>query len=345
MVSALCKELCLRKNFLGNTTLDTVYFGGGTPSVLTDCQLDNIFETIRNNFSIAENAEISFECNPDDITPEYCDKLFSLDINRLSIGIQSFFDDDLQLLNRRHSADSAKKAVEVAQKSGFSNITVDLIYGLPNMTLERWKHNLNEVEKLQVQHLSSYSLMVEEHTALHKFVRTGKFILPKEETVLEQFNYLIDWAQQHGFEQYEISNFAKSGFESRHNSAYWCGKPYLGIGPSAHSFNGDNRYWNIAHNAKYISALQNSVLPLEEEHLSVKDKYNELIMTGLRTRNGVDIDWVKNNFPNEYYHTFAQTKNKYLAQNLVQEKENKIILTRNGIMLSDMIMSDFFITD
>lgn len=344
MVSALCKEIEMRNGFL-NAPLETIYFGGGTPSVLQPYELEQLFATIHKQFSILPNAEINFECNPDDITKEYCQKLRSLGVNRLSIGIQSFFDDDLQLLNRRHSANSAKKAVEIAQNCGFSNITVDLIYGLPNMTLERWKQNLNEVAKLHVQHLSAYSLMVEEHTALHKFVRTGKFILPTEESVLEQFNYLIDWSQQTGFEQYEISNFAKKDFQSRHNSAYWCGKPYLGIGPSAHSFNGDNRYWNIAHNAKYISALQNSVLPLEEEHLSVKDKYNELIMTGLRTRNGVDIDWVKNNFPNEYYHTFAQTKNKYLAQNLVQEKENKIILTRNGIMLSDMIMSDFFITD
>lgn len=340
-VSAICKELQLRKDFI-TEPLSTIYFGGGTPSVLNKDELTRIFDTIHENFSISSGAEISFECNPDDISEEYCKMLKSLGINRLSIGIQSFFDDDLQLLNRRHSAESAKNAVKIAQNVGFENITIDLIYGLPNMTLERWKQNLQEVENLNIQHLSAYSLMVEEHTALNKFVKTGKFILPTEDSVLEQFNYLIDWSQRTGFEQYEISNFAKDGMYSRHNSSYWSGEPYLGVGPSAHSFDGAHRYWNIAHNAKYIEAIKNNSIPFEMETLSLTDKYNELIMTSLRTKKGVDIRLIKNNFPEEYYRNFVTQKDSYIKRGLLQEHQTNISLTRQGIMLSDSIMSDLF---
>lgn len=343
-VDAVCKELQMRKDFF-TEPIETLYFGGGTPSLLSKDELNQIFTTIHENFSISSDAEISFECNPDDISEEYCKTLRSFGINRLSIGIQSFFDDDLQLLNRRHSADSALRAVKIAQNTGFQNITVDLIYGLPNMTLNRWKQNLQEVEKLHIQHLSAYSLMVEEHTALHKFVKTGKFILPNEDSVLEQFNYLIDWSERTGFEQYEISNFAKNGMYSRHNSSYWTGSQYLGVGPSAHSFDGKNRFWNVANNAKYIESINNNVIPSECETLSTRDRYNELIMTGLRTKKGVDIGLIKNNFPDEYYRNFVTQKNIFLSQGLLQECQNSISLTRKGIMLSDMIMSDFFITE
>lgn len=343
-VDAVCKELQMRKDFFTGP-IETLYFGGGTPSLLSKDELNQIFTTIHENFSISSDAEISFECNPDDISEEYCKTLRSFGINRLSIGIQSFFDDDLQLLNRRHSADSARSAVKIAQNTGFQNITVDLIYGLPNMTLNRWKKNLQEVEKLHIQHLSAYSLMVEEHTALHKFVRTGKFILPNEDSVLEQFNYLIDWSERTGFEQYEISNFAKNGMYSRHNSSYWTVSQYLGVGPSAHSFDGKNRFWNVANNAKYIESINNNVIPSECETLSTRDRYNELIMTGLRTKKGVDIGLIKNNFPDEYYRNFVTQKNIFLSQGLLQECQNSISLTRKGIMLSDMIMSDFFITE
>lgn len=342
-IDAVCKELRLRKDFF-STLIETIYFGGGTPSLLTLDELERIFSSIRQNFQIVPNAEISFECNPDDLTASYCENLLKLGVNRLSIGIQSFFDDDLQLLNRRHSATTAQSAVRTAQAAGFQNITVDLIYGLPNMTLERWKKNLDEVGKLNVQHLSAYSLMVEEHTALHKFVRTRKFILPSEESVLEQFNYLIDWAKANDFEQYEISNFAKNGMYSKHNTSYWTGKPYLGVGPSAHSFDGGKRFWNIAHNAKYIESLSNGVIPCETEILTTKDKYNELIMTGLRTKQGVNESVITQNFPQEYIQNFIFCKNKFLKQNLLQENGTFVSLTRKGIMVSDMIMSEFFCT-
>lgn len=343
-VDAVCKELQLRKDFF-STPIETIYFGGGTPSLLTDEEIGQIVSTIHETFQIQPDAEFSFECNPDDLTASYCESLLKQGVNRLSIGIQSFYDDDLQLLNRRHSVTTAQSAVKIAQAAGFQNITVDLIYGLPNMTLERWKKNLDEVGKLNVQHLSAYSLMVEEHTALHKFVRTGKFILPPEEYVLEQFNYLIDWAKANDFEQYEISNFAKNGMYSKHNTSYWTGKPYLGVGPSAHSFDGEKRFWNIAHNAKYIESLSNGVIPSETEILTTKDKYNELIMTGLRTKQGVNESVIAQNFPQEYIQNFIFCKNKFLKQNLLQENDTFVSLTRKGIMVSDMIMSEFFETE
>ena len=342
-VNAVCEELRMRKDFISEP-IETMYFGGGTPSLLSVEELNEIFTAIRTNFVVQPQAEVSFECNPDDITEDYCNALRNLGVNRLSIGIQSFFDDDLRTLNRRHSAEAARNAIKVVQKTGFQNITVDLIYGLPNMTLERWKQNLAEVEKLNVQHLSAYSLMVEQHTALNTFVRRGTIQLPTEESVLEQFNYLIDWSEQTGFEQYEISNFARNGMYSRHNSSYWTGEPYLGVGPSAHSFDGEKRYWNIAHNAKYIASIKQGIIPCETETLSLRDKYNELIMTGLRTKQGVCCDTVKTLFP-EYFPVFEQHKNSYLARQLLQEQNGRISLTHNGIMLSDVIMSDFFVTE
>ena len=342
-MNAVCEELRMRKDFL-SAPVETLYFGGGTPSLLNVEELKAIFTAIRTNFVVQPWAEVSFECNPDDITEEYCNVLRKLGINRLSIGIQSFFDDDLRALNRRHSAESARNAVRIAQKAGFQNITVDLIYGLPNMTVERWKQNLAEVEKLNVQHLSAYSLMVELHTALNTFVRRGTVQLPTEESVLEQFNYLIDWSEQTGFEQYEISNFARNGMYSRHNSSYWTGEPYLGVGPSAHSFDGEKRYWNIAHNAKYIASIKQGIIPCETEILSLRDKYNELILTCLRTKKGVRCETVKTLFP-EFFSSFEQHKNIYLAREFLQEQNGNISLTRKGIMLSDAIMSDFFVTE
>lgn len=343
-VDAVCKELKLRRNW-GEGEIDTLYFGGGTPSLLQEEELVKIFSTIRDCYHVSSTAEVSFECNPDDVTKEYCRMLRSLGVNRLSIGIQSFFDEDLQMLNRRHLGETARQSVAIAQGAGFQNITVDLIYGLPQMTLERWQQNLAEVERLNVQHLSAYSLMVEPHTALNTFVRRGTYHLPAEESVLEQFNYLMDWSAQTGFEQYEISNFAKSGMYSRHNSSYWSGEAYLGVGPSAHSYDGEKRYWNIAHNVKYIAALKQGIIPCEAEILSLRDKYNEMILTGLRTKGGVCYARVKSEFPPKYLESFNQHKNTYVTQGLLQERNGSISLTRKGIMLSDMIMSDFFVME
>lgn len=341
LIPAMCKELEMQKKFFFEQPISTLYFGGGTPSVLSPQELEHLFNSIHSNYTIQSDAEITFECNPDDITPQYVELLRSLGVNRLSIGTQSFFDDDLQLLNRRHSANAAREAVKIAQMCGFKNITVDLIYGLPNMTLNRWKQNLLEVEKLNVQHLSAYSLMVEKYTALYKFVNTGRFILPSDEDVVQQFEYLVDWAQKNGFEQYEISNFAKPNYESKHNSSYWTGKSYLGIGPSAHSFDGEKRFWNISHNAKYVEAINSGMLPQEIEILSRVDMFNELIMTGLRMKKGILIQQIQNDF-GEYYPAFERKIDSFIQQNLVQIIEGRILLTQQGIMLSDMIMSELF---
>lgn len=341
LIPAICRELELQKNYFNGQPVETLYFGGGTPSLLSQQELQSIFNTIQNNFIIKDNAEISFESNPDDITPCYVDMLRSLGVNRLSIGIQSFLDDDLQTLNRRHSSNSAREAVKIAQKFGFQNITVDLIYGLPNMTFDRWKYNLSEVEKLNIQHLSAYSLMVEKYTALYKFVNTGKCVLPADDEVVKQFEYLMDWAQKNGFEQYEISNFAKPNYASRHNSSYWTGKSYLGIGPSAHSFDGEKRFWNISHNAKYVESINSGVLPQEVEFLSKEDRFNEFIMTRLRMNVGISIQQLQSYFP-EHYSAFSRKTKKFIQENLLQENNGRISFTRKGIMLSDMVMSELF---
>lgn len=341
LIPAICKELEMQKHFFNSQEISTLYFGGGTPSILSQQELLQIFRAIRDNYLICSDVEITFECNPDDLTIEYLSFLHSLGINRLSIGIQSFYDDDLVMLNRRHSANTARKAVKMAQSCGFKNVTVDLIYGLPGMTLERWKYNLSEVEKLGVQHLSAYSLMVEEYTALHKFVKTGKFILPNDDVVVAQFEYLVNWASKNGFEQYEISNFAKSNYVSKHNSSYWTGKSYLGVGPSAHSFDGKKRFWNISHNAKYIESINSGILPQEVEILSQEDMFNEFIMTALRMNVGISIRQLQNDFP-EYYSAFAQQTEKFIHEGLLQENKGRISFTRQGIMLSDMIMSELF---
>lgn len=322
--------------------METVYFGGGTPSVLTKEELGEIFAAIHNNYTVLPNAEISFECNPDDITEEYCADLLSFGINRLSIGIQSFSDDDLQMLNRRHNSESARNAVKYAQRAGFKNISIDLIYGLPKMTLEHWKKNLAIANELNVQHLSAYTLMVEEQTVLHKLLRDGKMALPQEESVLEQFTYLTNWAETVGFEQYEISNFAKDGMYSRHNSAYWSGKPYIGVGPAAHSFDGSHRSWNTYLIQKYIDSIAAGIIPCETETLTEKDIYNELILTGLRTKNGIDSSIIASRFP-QFFAEFQKQKETFLAQQLIQAHGQNISLTRQGIMLSDEVMREFFV--
>jgi oxygen-independent coproporphyrinogen-3 oxidase len=269
--------------------------------------------------------------------------LYNLGINRLSIGIQSFFDDDLEKLNRRHTSADAQNCVKLAQKVGFTNITVDLIYGLPNQTMERWKQNLDKVAQLNIQHLSAYALSVEKSTALHKFVRTGKVIIPQDEQVISQFEYLVEWSKNQGFEQYEISNFAKNDMYSKHNSNYWKGVNYLGVGPSAHSFNGTHRFWNIAHNQKYIQQIQAGIIPHECEELSIIDRFNEYIMTSLRTKWGVEIEFIKTNFPNEYYCNFTELIKTYISQELMHKTQTHVCFSTKGFMLSDAIIAELFV--
>lgn len=344
-VAALCKEIELQKDFLTAQKLETIYFGGGTPSVLSKDEIAQILHTIKKNFPISETAEISFECNPDDLNKDYLQDLFHLGINRLSIGIQSFFNDDLLILNRRHNSQEAKNCVKIAQEVGFRNITIDLIYGLPNQTIERWRQNLEIVSQLNIQHLSAYALTVEKTTALHKFVNTGKIIIPQDEQVISHFEYLVEWSHKQGFEQYEISNFARNGMYSKHNSNYWKGIPYLGVGPSAHSFNGTHRFWNISHNQKYIQSIQEGIVPREAEELSISDRFNEYLMTGLRTKWGVEIEFIKTNFPNDFYCNFTELITKYISQDLMKKTQTHVFFTTKGFMLSDSIISELFKID
>jgi oxygen-independent coproporphyrinogen-3 oxidase len=341
-ISALCTEITLQKEQFTNEVINTIYFGGGTPSVLSAAEINTILTAIYKNYSIADNPEITLECNPDDMSKEYCRAVQSCGINRLSIGIQSFHDEELRILNRRHSGEEAINSVHAALESGFSNITIDLMYGIPNQTMDTWKKNLSVVAKLPVNHLSAYALMLEEKTALHTLVKRGRIYIPEDAQTVSQFEYLMQWAPKHGFEQYEISNFARNKQYSHHNSNYWNGIPYLGFGAGAHSYLNNTRFWNISHNAKYIEALSKNTIPQEIEHLSTQDRYNEYIMTRLRTMQGVDKTYIRTAFPEAYFRTFTAQMEKLMEEKLVSEYNSHIRLTQKGIMLSDSIIRTLF---
>ena len=286
LINALIKELQLRKDELKNQKVETIYFGGGTPSLLTNTELQLIIDEVYNSYEVSKNPEITLEANPDDLSNKRINQLANTPINRLSIGIQSFFEHDLKLMNRAHNVNEAKACLEEATKH-FNNISIDLIYGIPGLTNQLWIENIETALSFNIPHISSYALTVEPKTALESFIKKGIIDNVDDDIAQEQFHILVEKLQTHNFIHYELSNFGKEGFFSRNNSAYWQGKTYLGIGPSAHSFNGEKRGWNVRNNSKYINALQHNQLPIEEEILSVTDKYNEYVMTGLRTIWGV----------------------------------------------------------
>jgi oxygen-independent coproporphyrinogen-3 oxidase len=347
MIQALIKEIELRREELNDSAIETIYFGGGTPSLLTIEELNLLIETVYKNFKVVANPEITLEANPDDLSEEQINKLTNTRINRLSIGIQSFFDEDLQMMNRAHTSVEAKKSLSVATRH-FDNITIDLIYGIPNMTNERWNENLQIAFDFGINHISSYALTVEPKTALAAFIRQGKYPNVSEETALGHFKILVKETSKQGFVQYEISNFGKQDYFSKHNTSYWQGKPYLGIGPSAHSFDGKQRSWNVSNNIKYIQAIQQNELPSENEILSDKDSFNEYIMTGLRTIWGVSLDLVEENFGLEFKNHLLKNSEKFVDENLLiisNESENLQILrtTSKGKFLADGIASDLFL--
>ena len=289
-VQCLLKEMVLQKNYTGLQTIDTIYFGGGTPSLLLLSEMELIIGQLRRQFNISTDAEFTLEANPDDITAVKLNEWKNIGINRLSIGIQSFFEEDLKWMNRAHDAQQAKQCIELAQQAGFFNITIDLIYGTPTLTDERWKKNVHTALQYNIPHLSCYALTVEPRTALYHQIEKKKTspINPNQQS--NQFSLLMHWMQVAGYEHYEISNFSKPGYRSRHNSSYWKGNTYLGLGPSAHSYNGLTRQWNIANNALYIQSLQKNTVPFEIEHLSENEKLNEYIMIGLRTCEGISLE-------------------------------------------------------
>jgi oxygen-independent coproporphyrinogen-3 oxidase len=342
-VSAICNEIVLQKDYLQNEIISTIYFGGGTPSLLNNSDLKNIFENVFSTFKIEENAEITLEANPDDLKIDKIKELSDSPINRLSIGIQSIFDDDLQFLNRSHSSNQASEAIFNAHKQGLSNISIDLIYGIPTLTDKKWKENIKIAIDSGVQHISAYSLTVEANTAFDLFIKKGRIKAPEEEQAARQFEILMDTMNNQGFIHYEISNFCKEGFFSRHNSNYWKQQKYLGLGPSAHSFDLDSRQWNVANLQQYIQSINAGNIPFEKEILTASQKYNEYIMTGLRTIWGVNLKEVKLKFGEEFLSYLNKNSQKYIADKTMELKENALILTEKGKFLADGIASDLFI--
>nr|WP_314839069.1 radical SAM family heme chaperone HemW [uncultured Flavobacterium sp.] len=341
MVLAIAKELQMRKSEFENDIVETIYFGGGTPSVLTSEEINFLIEKVYSHYVVIENPEITLEANPDDLSEERIIELSKSKINRLSIGIQSFFEEDLQLMNRAHNSAEAKKCLQVATRY-FDNISLDLIYGIPAMSNEKWKQNIDTALSFGIPHISSYALTVEPKTALNKLIQTGAITAPKDEVAEAHFMILVAKLEANGFVHYELSNFGKANYFSKNNSAYWLGKKYLGIGPSAHSYDGISRSWNIANNALYLKGIQQDKLPNEIEILSVSDRYNEYVMTGLRTIWGVSLTRIQTEFGSEYLEYLLKQSQKFLDDDLVFIENNILKPTPKGKFLTDGIASDLF---
>ncbi len=339
VIDAIIKEFSIRKDYLKNEPVQTIYFGGGTPSLLTIQQIEKLLNTIYKNFPVEKNAEITFEANPDDLTEKYLSDLKKLGINRLSIGIQSFDDNKLKILNRRHNAFQAVEAVRVAQRSGFNNISIDLIYGLPFQSLIEWENDLDKAFSLPIQHLSAYALTFEEKTLLLK-QKEKKLIEPAdEELMIKMYELLLNKSNQNGFDAYEISNFSLPEFYSRHNSSYWTQTPYLGIGPSAHSFNGFSRQWNVASIHKYIERIMKNNSFFEQEILSLQDRYNEYVLLGLRTKNGINIVELEQNFGIELKNFCLENIKTFIDNEKVYRYGSFLRLTTAGKLISDTIIA------
>ncbi len=356
MIDSLIKEIELRRETLeknkgsdlailssGDETIETIYFGGGTPSLLSGIEISSIISAIKENYEVTVEAEITLEANPDDINSE---KLFiwkNSGINRLSIGIQSFIERDLKWMNRAHNVKQALNSIQLSTEAGFENFSIDLIFGTPGLSDEEWKKNIQTVVDLNVPHISSYALTVEPKTALQKMIGLKKKENINDEVQARQFFILMEMMRNAGYEHYEISNFAKSGFRSRHNSSYWQGKKYIGIGPSAHSFNGNERSWNIANNGLYIKSMEQHKIPSEKEALSLSQKLNEYVMTSLRTIEGIDLDFIAENFsPSERTRIEKLLENKIGKDNFIQQ-ENNIVLTNKGKLFADKIAVELFV--
>ncbi|TYB78176.1 radical SAM family heme chaperone HemW [Bizionia saleffrena] len=341
LVAALMHEIAMRKTEMVSKPVETIYFGGGTPSLLTNAEIEAIIAAVYKNYTVAPNPEITLEANPDDLTPARILELKATPINRLSIGIQSFFAADLKLMNRAHNAQEASDCLTFATQH-FDNISLDLIYGVPGASNAQWEANIDQALAFGVNHISSYALTVEPKTALASFIKKGVIENVDDEMAQQQFFILIDKLEAADFEHYELSNFGKSGYFSRNNSAYWQGKTYLGIGPSAHSFNGEQRSWNIKNNTKYIQAITEDRLPQEVETLSTTDKYNEYVMTGLRTIWGVSLERIRTDFGATFETYLLKQSDKHIKEQLLYIENEKLKVTKKGKFLSDGIASDLF---
>ena len=344
MIVALAKEITLRKNEAENEAIETIYFGGGTPSILSIEDIKFLIDEVYKNYKVVENPEITVEANPDDLTEERIIELSKNRVNRLSIGIQSFFEDDLQMMNRAHNSGEASNCLQIATKY-FDNISLDLIYGIPGMSNDKWKQNIEKALSFNIPHISSYALTVEPKTALDTFIKKGIIKEPNDEVAQEHFHILVETLQENGFIHYELSNFGKENYFSKNNSSYWLGKKYIGIGPSAHSFNGTSRSWNIANNTLYIKSIQENTLPLTSEKLTKEDSYNEYIMTGLRTIWGVSLTRIKSEFGQEFLNYLNTQSQRFINDGLLEVDNQILKTTKKGKFLCDGIASDLFLVN
>ena len=350
-LKALKKEIELQKEYLNplggavGDEIQSIYLGGGTPSLLSQTELMDIFDSLNKHFKISADAEITLEANPDDLISNKIKEFKGTPINRLSIGIQSFYDEDLRLMNRAHNSKEALFAVKASQDKGFENITIDLIYGIPTLTNEKWKHNLRTAFELEVKHISSYCLTVEPKTALAHLVKEGKIKNVDEQQSADQFEIMLEEMRKNNFVQYEISNFCKDGFFSRHNSNYWLKELYLGLGPSAHSYNGNSRQSNISNNALYIQALEKNKIPYEEEILTTSQRYNEYVLTSLRTMWGTDLRYIADHCGKDYLVYCLNEAEKYIRTDEIKNEKNKLFLTDKGKLFADKIAGNLFFID
>ena len=343
MVKALLAELVLQKNYLGSRPVETIYFGGGTPSLLTASEIQLLIDQVALHFSLSAHAEITLEANPDDLSAQKVRELKATMVNRFSVGVQSFFEDDLSWMNRAHNAQEAESSVKRVQDAGFENITIDLIYGYPLLTDEKWMANIEQLISFQIPHLSSYAMTVEPQTALASFIHKGKQQPLDEVQSAVQFTQLMQCLEQAGYEHYEISNFALPDRYSRHNSNYWAGVSYLGVGPSAHSFNGETRQWNVANNAHYLDAIAIKKIPAEIETLTTANRVNEYIMTSLRTSKGTDIAKIRADFGEQYAAEITSALEQFADKGWFTIKDTTITLTKAGKLFADRIASELFV--
>jgi oxygen-independent coproporphyrinogen-3 oxidase len=339
-VEALCKELVMRKEYAGNETVETIYLGGGTPSTLSMEQLKIICDTIYATYRISPIPEITIECNPDDLTPEFLTQLKKLPFNRISMGVQSFNDTQLKRLGRRHDADKARQAVRNAREAGYDNISIDLIFALPGSTITEWEHDLDSAIALRPDHLSAYNLTYEEGTPLHRALERGDFAELSEEENIEQFQMLIAKLKEAGYRHYEISNFAKLGCESRHNSSYWNDTPYIGCGAAAHSYDGTSRQWNIADIQEYINGIESGNPRFEIEELTEEERYNDTILTRLRTAKGIPLEWMTEKFCDKLNRHMQRAAEKEIALGNLKEENGSLSLTEKGIFISDAVIRE-----
>lgn len=342
LIYAMHRELELQKSYLAEQEIETIYFGGGTPSLLGAGAIQQFIDKIASLFSVTPDAEITLEANPDDLSQNAVQELRQTALNRFSIGIQSFYEEDLRWMNRAHNASEAESSVKRVQDAGFENITMDLIYGYPLLSDEKWKSNIQTAVQFEVPHISAYSMTVEPRTALAAFIRKGKQLEMNEMQSAGQFTTLSSMMEEAGFEHYEISNFAKPGYYSRHNTNYWKNIPYLGIGPSAHSFNGSSRQWNVSNNAKYIESLQRNSIPAEAEELSLNDRFNEYIMTSLRTMWGTSLSKIENDFGQEYRLSTEKALQEFLEKGQIIIEDDTAKLTAAGKLFADKIAAELF---